>query len=323
MTRAFTHEHDPEIARLYQAGETTYEIASRFGVTPPVIARALKRHGVPLRPGGVSPEWEATNGNRRDLVAAYEAGESIRTIARRLQIHTRRVTRILDESDLGWRHPGGKLRFGDDEAEEFARAYRAGEGLVQIGRRYGVSAKVIRDYLIRADVPLRPVGVPAFWTEQRKAEALRLHHDGSTIKDIARTLGCGRSTVSRQLRELGIPNPYSDRDLPRGEAHPSWQGGRITDSSGYVRVKVPGSEQHLSDGTRTSYMMEHRLVMARMLGRRLLKSETVHHINGDRQNNEPGNLQLRQGKHGTGAVFRCASCGSHDIKAVPLDGDAA
>ena len=65
-------------------------------------------------------------------------------------------------------------------------------------------------------------------------------------------------------------------------------------------------------------MMEHRLVMARLLGRRLLKSETVHHIDNNRQHNEPGNLQLRQGRHGKGAVFRCASCGSHDIEAVSL-----
>lgn len=318
MAKAFTHEHDPEIADLYQSGKTTYEIASRFGVTPPVIARALKRNGVPLRKGAPPRKWADSEQNRRELIAAYQAGESLQSLARRLQTNTRRITQVLNESAVNWRHPGGRRRFSDEEAAEFARAYQAGEGLVQIGRRYEVSAKVIRDYLVRSGVPLRTVGVPAFWTEQRKAEALGLHHGGSTIKDIAKILGCGRDTVSRELRELGIANPYSDRDLVRGEAHHSWRGGRTTDAAGYVRVKVSDTDRHLADMTRTGYMMEHRLVMARLLGRRLLKSETVHHIDNNRQHNEPGNLQLRQGRHGKGAVFRCASCGSHDIEAVSL-----
>ena len=318
MTRAFTHEHDPEIADLYQAGETTYEIASRFGVTPPVIARALKRHGIPLRPGGAPPNWADTEQNRRELIAAYQAGESIRKLAKRLQCRSTTVIKVLDDAGVERWGAGHYRRFDDQTAREFADAYLAGEGLTQIGRRYGVSAKIIRDYLVRSGVQLRPVGVPAFWTEQRKTDALDLYQDGSTIKDIAKILGCGRDTVSRTLRELGIPNPYADRDLARGETHHSWRGGRIIDQSGYVRVKVPDADRHLADGTRTGYMMEHRLVMARLLGRRLLKSETVHHIDNDRQNNEPGNLQLRQGKHGKGAVFRCASCGSHDIEAVSL-----
>lgn len=38
--------------------------------------------------------------------------------------------------------------------------------------------------------------------------------------------------------------------------------------------------------------MEHRLVMAEILGRELLPTETVHHRNGDRADNTPANLEL-------------------------------
>lgn len=70
----------------------------------------------------------------------------------------------------------------------------------------------------------------------------------------------------------------------------------------------------------TGHVLEHRLVMARKLGRPLLRTETVHHIDGDRMNNAPENLQLRQGKHGKHVVMCCLDCGSHNIGHVELEG---
>jgi hypothetical protein len=70
---------------------------------------------------------------------------------------------------------------------------------------------------------------------------------------------------------------------------------------------------------KSGYVAEHRLVLARKLGRPLLASETVHHIDGDRGNNAPENLQLRQGRHGKHVVFVCCDCGSRNVKPAELD----
>jgi hypothetical protein len=67
-------------------------------------------------------------------------------------------------------------------------------------------------------------------------------------------------------------------------------GGTGYISHGYRIVPVPPGDRHLSnyDGS----LAEHRLVMARFLGRALGQFESVHHKNGDRLDNRLENLEI-------------------------------
>lgn len=70
------------------------------------------------------------------------------------------------------------------------------------------------------------------------------------------------------------------------ENHPLWRGGRNTTSKGYILVKDSTTTKN------SGYSREHVLVMEQHIGRKLLPGETVHHINGIRNDNRLENLEL-------------------------------
>ncbi len=105
--------------------------------------------------------------------------------------------------------------------------------------------------------------------------------------------GCGEDLFP--FDENGRYRRFIYCHKPLGEASDNWKGGRRPDSSGYELIYLP-SHPHC---TKKKEIRVHRLVMEKHLGRYLTKDEVVHHIDGNKKNNDISNLKLieNNGKH--------------------------
>lgn len=91
------------------------------------------------------------------------------------------------------------------------------------------------------------------------------------------------------------------KKMPSGPDNSNWKGGRYINSAGYVYISLKGKRK-----------FEHRHVMEQRLGRVLKSHETVHHINGVRNDNRIENLELWTTRHGAGIrdedAPHCSTC---------------
>jgi hypothetical protein len=136
------------------------------------------------------------------------------------------------------------------------------------------------------DADGKPLGRKRLMGNVSDRDLEKLIAEGWRIGELGKKYGVSRQTVLTEIRRRGVP--YSSYKGLLKERNGSWKGGRMKGSDGYWLRLQPDHPYARKSG----YVLESRLVMEKKLGRHLLPTEVVDHIDGDIDNNSLGNLRL-------------------------------
>jgi hypothetical protein len=175
----------------------------------------------------------------------------------------------------------------DERKRLAADLYAQGLNCAQIAERLASNPMRVRKVLASLGIKYQKFVRDSLktWTPQRDGEVSSLYLSGWTQEEIAKRFRTNDTRVREALRRCGI---RITRCKNLGPKNPAWKGGRWIDDDGYVCIYSPAHPHARKDGT----VLEHRLVMEKVLGRYLEPQEVVHHREEPKSNNDPSNLRL-------------------------------
>lgn len=246
---------------------------------------------------------------QHEIVLKFQAGISATNLAKEYGLTRAIVYGALRRNGLRPMDNYAASRQSKLDPDIVATDYSAGMSLNAIARKYGASYAATRNALKRSPVEPRPCTIVI---DKNVEPIIDAYKNGESQDSIAKRLGKSQGWVSNRLKRAGVETDH----WRSRENHGAWKGGRHLSGDGYWLVLLPQDDPLFSMVNCQGYVFEHRLVMARHLGRPLEPNETVHHKNGKRDDNRIDNLELWTGKHGKGIRHHCRSCGSCDIEEI-------
>jgi transposase-like protein len=251
-----------------------------------------------------------------EIARRYQAGEVLQQLADSYEVSTVPVVAALNRQGVERRKTGDYTWQDTPEGRaEIVALWRGGTSVKNIAHQVHTRDANVSMVLREAGLQARLGGKHHRFTDEQTEVLVLEFKGGTSLAELARRYESNPITIRGTLRRAGV-DTSSDR-YKSGPDHPNWKGGFKT-VEGYAMIMPTPEDAILCPPGVNGYVLEHRLVMAKALGRPLTDAETVHHIDGDRKNNDISNLQLRNGNHGSGIVLACRSCGSHDVVAVPI-----
>jgi predicted DNA-binding protein (UPF0251 family) len=253
------------------------------------------------------------------IVELYRQLKNGNKVAEQLGISNNTVYKVLKDLGIATDRFHKHLTiFQENNLIDLINEYNTGAKPTELAKKYNCAHITVLETLRKAGVEIR--GAKTRLNESELEEIRLAYESGLNMKEVARKVGRHVNTIIRIINTNFSEISRSGKSGPGG---PHWGGGRNRDGHGYIWVWVspddPMASMAVGNGRgRSSYVLEHRLAMARKIGRPLRDTETVHHIDGDRTNNAQANLELRQGKHGKHVVMMCLDCGSHNVGHAPL-----
>lgn len=140
--------------------------------------------------------------------------------------------------------------------------------------------------------------------DEEKKQAIQMRLDGQSLTTIVRELGVAKSSVSVWIRDVPVPERFTSEYRRKRREENARRLAEVREKrkkerkerrllSGACRWMIHKPEGYEGKTyIKGRYVYEHRFLMEKKLGRLLISGEVVHHIDGDRLNNDLENLEL-------------------------------
>lgn len=243
----------------------------------------------------VAPEspYPVVEQNKDEIVSAYKSGSfTTRELSKKYNVPQKSMTYYLHRKwNVGLplfrktTRPDGRVV----TKEEIESVYFVpGVSSREASKRLKISVRALREFRKKygIDIKKRESTHP----QLRDVEWLTVEyiHKDKPVSVIAEELGVSIPTVRAALRYIPFDLRKSRVGNRMGDKAANWKGGKRYSTKGYVYVHSPKHPASNLEG----YVMEHRLVMEEKLGRYLTATEVIHHINGQKNQNNIENLEL-------------------------------
>lgn len=109
-------------------------------------------------------------------------------------------------------------------------------------------------------------------------------------KKLSKALKGRKPWITGKKVTKAMKEKYKNSFWDSGKKSCHWKGGRHKNTMGYIVVYAPNHPCVQKSNFR--YILEHRLVMEKKIGKYLKDTEIVHHLNGIKDDNREENLAL-------------------------------
>ena len=121
-----------------------------------------------------------------------------------------------------------------------------------------------------------------------KAYLMKEYKSGRSMKNLGDEFNVSPSCIRKYLIKYGIQRRYKT-DFFKGDPkkNPRYIGKEKIIKNGYYMIRYPEHPNAVN-----GFVYEHRLIVEKKLNRYLKKDEVVHHIDGNKLNNDLSNLLI-------------------------------